>query len=165
MAFIYSYSSLISYIFTFTSYPRGYLSRRKNFGHTKQTWETSMKHPREEILDPRKTYKKIFWTHETPTRKYFGPMKYPRKKILDSRFTHEKKLLTHELTTKKYFGPTKYSHTQKILNPRFTHEKKHRTQEIPTRKKARLHDSTRPTRQTMARDPRNLAHLLFHWLK
>ena len=45
---------------------------------------------------------------------------------------------------------------EKILDSRNTHEKKFGTHEIPT--KARWHDGTRPTRPTMVRDLRNLAH-------
>ena len=54
-------------------------------------------------------------------------------KIIKS-WTHEiptsKKIETHEIPTRKIFGPTK----------------------------AQWHGGTRPTRPTMARDPRNLAH-------
>ena len=86
---------------------------------------------------------------------------------------HEKKFRTRENTHEKKFGPTKYlpeknldprnTHEKKNSDPRNTHEKKLCTHKIPTRKnygptKARWHNGTRPTRLTMARDPRNLAH-------
>ena len=58
--------------------------------------------------------------------------------------THERKLWSNEIPMRKNLGPTK-SH-DKIL---WTHE-------IST--ETRWHDSTRPTRPTMARDPRDLAH-------
>ena len=61
-------------------------------------------------------------------------MKYPREKLLDPRNTHEKKIETHEIPTKKILGPTK----------------------------GRWHGGTRPTRPTMARDPRNLAHSILN---
>ena len=35
------------------------------------------------------THGRKFWTHEIPTRKYFGPTKYAREKILDPRNTHD----------------------------------------------------------------------------
>ena len=79
---------------------------------------------------PRSTHEKKLWTHEIPTRKNLGPTKYPREKIWDPR--------------------------DKMWDPRNTHEKKFGTYEIPT--KARWHNGTRPTRPTMARKPRNLAH-------
>ena len=44
----------------------------------------------------------------------------------------------------------------KKFDPRNTHEKNFWTNEIPM--KANWHDSTRPTRPMIARDPRNLAH-------
>ena len=131
---------------------------RKNFGPTK--------YPREKIWDPRNTHEKKFETHEIPTRKYFGPTKYPRQKILDPRNTHEKKFRTNEIPTRKNLGTTKYPR-EKILDPPNTHEKKFETHEIPTRKYfgptkyPRRQDGTdgsRPTRPTMACDPRNLAH-------
>ena len=62
--------------------------------------------------------------------KDFRPMKILTRKNLDPRNTNEKKFQTHEIPTRKNYGPTK----------------------------ARWHDSMRPTRPTMARDPRNLAH-------
>ena len=37
------------------------------------------KFPQEKIVYPRNTYKKNFWIHKMPTRKYFGPTKYPRR--------------------------------------------------------------------------------------
>ena len=60
---------------------------RKNFGSTKYSeniWDTN--YLWENILDPRNTHRKIFWTHEKifwtheiPMRKYFGPTKYLRR--------------------------------------------------------------------------------------
>ena len=68
-----------------------------------------------------------------PTRENFGPTKHPLEKNL---------------------GPTKYPR-EKIWDPRNIHEKKFWTHEIPT--KARWHNGIRPTRRTMAPDPRTLA--------
>ena len=90
-----------------------------------------------------------------PTRENFGPMKYPREKILDPPNIHEERLWTHETPTRKNLWPTKYP-SENILDPRNTHEKNFWTHEIRTN--ARWHDGTRPTRPTIARDPRNLAH-------
>ena len=49
---------------------------------------------------------------------------------------------------------------EKISDPRNTHEEKFQTHEIAMRQKLnpRRHNSTRPTRPTMAQDPRNLVH-------
>ena len=87
-------------------------------------------------------------TYKTYTRKYFGLTKYPQKK-----------LLTHKIPTRKKFDPWN------------SHEKKFWTHEIPTRKnfgpsKTRWRDGARPTRPTMARGPRNLAHSIIYmiWL-
>ena len=80
-------------------------------------------------------------------RKKIRTTKYPREKISYPRHTHKEKIRNHEIPKRKYFEPTKYSR-EKILDPRNTHE------------------GTRPTRPTMARDPRNLAHsqkLLHHY--
>ena len=65
--------------------------------------------------------------------------------------THEKKFSIHETYMRENLGPTKYSR-EKI----WTHE-------ITTTNNFKLtesqwHDGTRPTRTTMVRDPRNLAH-------
>ena len=67
-------------------------------------------------------------------------MKYLREKIW-----------THEIPTKKSFRPTKYPR-EKI----WIHEIPKKKNYGPT--KARWHNGTKPTRLTMARDPRNLAH-------
>ena len=94
------------------------------------------------------------------TRENFGSTKYlreknlgctkcPRERTLDPRNTLEKKFGTHEIPTRKYLEPTKN-----------THVKKFSTHEIPT--KARWHGGTRPTRPTMARDPRTSAHSLWN---
>ena len=96
------------------------------------------------------------------------------RKILNRRNNHEKKFGIHEIPTKKSgtheiparknLGPTKYRREkvwdprQKISGTRNTHKKIFSTNEMPTR--AQWHDSTRPTRPTMAHDPRNLAHSL-----
>ena len=78
----------------------------------------------------RNIHEKNFGSTQITSKKSFRPTNYPQEKIG-----------THEIPTKRYFGPTKY--------PR---EKNYG----PT--KARWHNGTRPTRSTMARDPRNLAH-------
>ena len=101
------------------------------------------------------------WTHEMPTRKNLRPTKYPREKVWDLGNTHEKKIGTHEIPTKKSLRSTKYPR-KKVWDARNTHEKIFWTHKIPTGKifgptKARWHSGTRPTRPTMARDPRNLA--------
>ena len=88
------------------------------------------------------SHEKIFWAHEIPTRKNFGPTKYPREKIwTDEGNTHEKKFRTRKIPTRLSFGPTKYP-LEKILNPRNTHKGKmvrlHLTQDT--------HDGTRPTK-------------------
>ena len=94
---------------------------------------------------------KIFESRNQPQQKKIGPTKYsrekkigpteyPREKLLDPRNTHEEKL-----------EPTKY--------PR----KKFWTHEIPT--EARWHDGTKPTRPTIPRDPRNLAHCFLKTLQ
>ena len=83
------------------------------------------------------------------------------------RNTRERKILTHEIPTTKHFGPTNthqkildpQNPKRKISDPRNTHEKNFWTHEIPT--KSRWHDGTKPTRPTIARDPRNLAHSIF----
>lgn len=59
-------------------------------------------------------------------------MKYPQEKIFDSRNSHKKKTWTYKINTRKNLDP----------------------------KKTRWYDSMRPTRGTMARDPRNLPHSL-----
>ena len=82
-----------------------------------------------------------------PSRENFEPTKYRREKIGDPRNTHEKKLGTHQLPKGKKCG-THELPTRKTFG----------THELPTR--VRWHDSTRPTRPTMARDPPNLAHSL-----
>ena len=73
--------------------------------------------------------------------------------------TNEKKFWTHKIPTRKKLRPTKYPR-ENILNPRNTKKKKFWTHKIPT--KARWQDGTRPTRPTIAHDPRNLAHSLFN---
>ena len=55
-----------------------------------------MKKPREKIVDPQNTHEKKTDTHETPTRKIFGPTKYPREKFPDPQNTHEKNFWTHK---------------------------------------------------------------------
>ena len=113
--------------------------------------EVPMQHAREKILYPRNYPQEKYWTYEIPTRKNFGPTKYPRENIW-----------THKTTTRKNMDP-RNTHGKNFLNPRNTHEKKFQTHETPTRKifgptKARWYDGTRPTRPTIARDRRNLAH-------
>ena len=84
------------------------------------------------------SHAKKFRAHEIPTRKKFEPTKYSQEKIWDTRNAYEKIFWTREIPTRKYSGPTrKYFGPTKYL---------------------RRHDSTRPTRPTMACDPRNLAH-------
>ena len=68
--------------------------------------------------------------------------KHAREKILHPQKYPREKIWTHEISTRKNFGP------------RNTHEKSYG----PT--KARWHDATKPTRPTMAGDPRNLPHSL-----
>ena len=98
-------------------------------------------------MDPRNTHEKTILTHKVPMRENFR-----------STNTHpQENFRPHQIPTRKNFGPTKYPR-ENILDPRNTHEKKLWAQEIPT--KARWHDSTKSTRPTMARDPRNLAHCL-----
>ena len=59
------------------------------------------------------SHEKIFWAHEIPTRKNFGPTKYPREKIwTDEGNTHEKKFRTRKIPTRLSFGPTKYPQRQ-----------------------------------------------------
>ena len=77
-------------------------------------------------------------------------------------FTHRREFWTHEIPTRKYFRLSKYPR-ENIFYPRNTHEKKVLTHEIPT--KARWHDGTRPTRPTIARDPRNLPQSTMTLLK
>lgn len=60
------------------------------------------------------------------------------------------------MLTRKNSGPMKYPREQ-ILDSLNTFAKKIWTHKIPT--KARWHTGTRPSRPTMAHDPRNLAHL------
>ena len=55
-----------------------------------------MKKPREKIVEPQNTHEKKTETHETPTRKIFGPTKYPREKFPDPQNTHEKNFWTHK---------------------------------------------------------------------
>ena len=76
-------------------------------------------------------------THEILTRKNSRPTKCPREKVWDTGNTHEKKIGTHEKKFETHEIPT-----EKILGPT----------------KSRWHGDTRPTRSTMARDPRNFAH-------
>ena len=64
---------------------------------------------------------------------------------MDPQNTHKKTILTHQIPTRKNFGVTKYLRKKKF----WTHE-------IPT--KARWHDGTKPTRPTIALEPRNVAH-------
>ena len=85
---------------------------------------------KKKFLNPRRYPREKVWTHEIPTRKNFRPTKYPWEKMWDPRNTHEKKFSTHKIPTRKNYGLTK----------------------------AQWHDSTRPARPTMARDPRSLAH-------
>ena len=90
-------------------------------------------YPREKILNPRNTHDEKSWTHEIQPRKNRGHTK-ASKKLGTTKYTHEKIFWTHEIPTRKSFEPTKYP---------------------------RRHHGTRPTRPTMARDPRNLAHSNF----
>ena len=107
-------------------------------------------------MDPPNTQEKTILTHKIPMRENLRPTN-THEKILDPPNTHENKFQTLETPTRKNFGHTKYPQ-ENILDPRYTHEKKFWTQEIPT--KGRWHDSTKPTRPTIARDPRNLANSL-----
>ena len=74
------------------------------------------------------------WTHETPTKKNFGPTKHPSEKSSDPRSTREKKSWTHKIPTSKTFGTIKYPQ-EKLLDPGNTHEWKFWTHKIPTTKK------------------------------
>ena len=94
------------------------------------------------IHEPTKFSWEKFWTDEITTRKNLGSTKYPRKKVGLTKYPPE-----------KIWDPL-----QKISDTRNTHKKIFSTNEMPT--KAQWHDSTRPTRPTMAHDPRNLAHSL-----
>ena len=80
------------------------------------------------------------------------PLKYPREQNLDPRNTQEEKFWTHKIPTRKKLRPTKYS-PEKDLNPRNTQEKNFGLT------KSRCHSGWRPTRPTMAQNPRNLANL------
>ena len=92
---------------------------------------------------PTKYSRKKFWTHKVHIRKNFGPTKYPREKNSDS-WIFTRKLRTYKKVTTKNSGPLKYPWW------------KFWDHEIPTN--VRWHDDTKPTRPTIARDPRNLAH-------
>ena len=92
---------------------------------------------------PTKYSRKKFWTHKVHIRKNFGPTKYPREKNSDS-WISTRKLRTYKKVTTKNSGPLKYPWW------------KFWDHEIPTN--VRWHDDTKPTRPTIARDPRNLAH-------
>ena len=70
------------------------------------------------------------------------------RKILVPQNIHEKKFWTHKIPTRQNFGATKY------------HEKKIWTHEIPA--KIQRHDSTRPTKPTIARDSLNVAHFILY---
>ena len=59
-------------------------------------------------------------------------------KIFESRNQLQEKKWTHDILTRKNFGHTKYP--------------------FGPRKYPLSHDGTKPTRPTIARDPRNLAH-------
>ena len=56
------------------------------------------------------------WTHETPTKKNFGPTKHPSEKSSDPRSTREKKFRTHKTPMRKNLGPIKYPQV-KLLEP------------------------------------------------
>ena len=74
------------------------------------------------------------------------------RNILYPRNTPKENVCTYDVPTKKSFGPTK------CLRKKFW------THEILTRKTfapisyPQMHNISRPTRPTIARDPRNLAH-------
>ena len=93
------------------------------------------------------THEKKFHTKNSH-EKNFVPTKYPRSKT----WTHEiltKKISDPRNTTREYIGHTKYSQGNI-----FDHG-------IPT--KTQWHDSSRPMRPLIARDPRNLArYFCFH---
>ena len=89
--------------------------------------------------------------YEISCEKKIRPLAYHKKKFR----TREKKSLNPQNTH------------EKKSDPRKMHEKKIRINETPTRKKIRTHiiltkaqwhHGIRPTRPTMARDPRNLGH-------
>ena len=96
-----------------------------------------------------------YLNHEINYKKKNEPTKYSPEKNSDPRNIHEKKFQTHEAPTRKKVW-THEIPTRKILDPQNTHEKKFWTRKIPTN--ARWHDGTKPTRPTIKRDPRNLAH-------
>ena len=94
--------------------------------------------------------------HEIKYTNKNGPTKYSREKNSDPRNTHDKTFWTHEYPPKN-FGPAKSQ--EKNFRPTKYPREKFWTHEIPT--KSRWHDGTKPTRPTIARDPRNLAHSIF----
>ena len=89
--------------------------------------------------------------------------KISHAKKMDPWDNHNKKFWTHEIPTGKISLSKKYS-PENVLKSQNVRDKKFRTHEIP--KKTWWHDSTRPTRPTMAHDPSNLAHSVrtnFSW--
>ena len=124
--------------------------------HATDNWK-SLNHEtsRTKILDSQNTDEEIFCSHEIPTRKNFGPTNYLRKNLLEPQNSHMKKFWTHEIPIKTKFW-THEIHTRIFLESQNTHEKKCWTMEIPTGK------NIGPQRHngTMARDQRNLAHLV-----
>ena len=77
------------------------------------------------------------------------------EKLEITKFFTREKFWPYKILTRKNFEPTKYSR-KKTLDPQKTHEKNFLTRVIHS--KARWHDGIKPTRTTMTRNPRSLAH-------
>ena len=75
--------------------------------------------------------------------------KISHTKKMDPWDNHNKKFCTHEIPTWKIYLSKKYS-PENVLKSQNVRDKIFRTHEIP--KKTWWHDSTRPTRPTMAHD-------------
>ena len=55
-------------------------------------------------MDPRNTHEKIFWTHEIPTRKIFGPTKAPRHDGTKPTITRDPRNLAHSFNYNQMKG-------------------------------------------------------------
>ena len=98
---------------------------------------------------------KSIWNRILSLRYISMPLFLIRPTNENYEITHERKFWTHEIRTEKIWNPQN-TH-EKIFKSHKIHTwKKFSSHEIPS--KAGWHHGTRPTRPTMARDPRNLAH-------
>ena len=124
--------------------------KKLNPRNTHETKFWTQEIPTRKMLNPQSTHEKNFRSHEYP-RRNFGRTKYSQKKKFRPKNTHEKNFWTHELLTIKNLGLSN-THEKKSLKPLKYPGK---TNLHP--QNARRHSGTKPTKPTIARDPRNIA--------